>query len=74
MKVKIILEKNETEEQAKEQLAKAFGVQASGILHSNDKFEDPAMSEVHQKVLKKHQDTMSLILKEIEKLLKAENK
>lgn len=42
-KVKIILEKGETQHEAEQALAKALNHHASGDVHSSHSFQDPAM-------------------------------
>jgi len=63
-KVKIILEKGETPEQAEELLLKAFEAKSNGDIHSED-FSDPAMSNALARMLKIHEDNYEAMLQEI---------
>lgn len=63
-KVKIILEKGETPEQAEDLLYKAFEAKRNGDAHEED-FSDPAMSDALSRMLKIQEDNYEAMLQEI---------
>lgn len=68
MQAKIILEKNETPEEAEEFLLKALGAQHRGDTHSHA-FPDPGIDHVSESMKRKHAEMMERLLKEISEIL-----
>jgi hypothetical protein len=60
-KVKIILDKDETQHEAEQALTKALNHHSSGDVHSSHAFQDPAMADV----AKKMEDTFKKINQEM---------
>lgn len=69
--VKIFLEGNETEEEAKEMLLKALTSQESGELHQ-ETFRQPAVRDVYEQMDAAHQNMWSKMLEEISQVLDSE--
>ena len=63
--VKIYLEPNETEDQAKEQLTKAFQAQANGDTH-NDDFTSPLARQIAATLKAAHVQMLQKMFKEIQ--------
>lgn len=68
-KVKIILEKGETQDDAEELLMKAFEHHSSGDAHDSESFDDPAMNDVLHRMEKTHKQIYSEMLEEITEAL-----
>jgi len=64
-KVKIILDKDETLEDAEADIVKAINHHSSGDVHSEEQFLDPAMIDVANRLEKLHQDEYKALLNEI---------
>lgn len=71
MKAKIILEKNETRDEAEEVLLKALESHRTGSSHSEE-FPDKTMEHVANKLKNKHQSMFREMLREIDQLLDEE--
>lgn len=65
MKVKIILEKHETMEEAEETLYKALDLHRTGDIHLQESFDDPAMIDVSQRMEKIYEDIYKEMMEEI---------
>lgn len=72
MKVKIILDKNETVEEAEELLFKALDLHRTGEVHTRESFDDPAMVDIEDRVLKSYSDMHKDMLEEISEALDEE--
>lgn len=69
--VKIELRKGETPEQAEDLLFKAFEAQRNGDTHGEE-FNDPAMADLLNRVLKINEEQYALMLQEINEALEQE--
>ena len=65
-KVKILLEKGEDEIDAHVALTKALDLHNSGDIHLRESFEDPAMIDVSQQMMKVHNDIYTDMIQEIQ--------
>ncbi len=70
-KIKILLDKNETPEEAEEILYKALNAQRNGDIHTED-FSDPAMVDVVSVMEKFHKDIYVDMMREIQEVLDRE--
>jgi hypothetical protein len=70
-KIKIILEKGETEREAEDSLLKAITAHNSGEIHIEG-FEDPAMNDVVNKMEEVHNKIYQEMLDEISEALDTE--
>lgn len=70
-RVKIIVEKGETPDEAEEKLYKAMNSHRTGDLHTED-FSDPAMKDLVQQMQKKHEDLYIDMMRDIMDLLDEE--
>ena len=66
MKVQIILEKNETREEAEELLLKALDAKKNGDYHSEDVFLDPAMEDTTKFLLASYAEILEDMFLELE--------
>lgn len=64
-KVKIFVDRNETVEGVEDSLLKAMEHHASGDVHENDDFPDPAMVDVKDRMMIAHEIIYRNILKEV---------
>lgn len=64
-KVKILLDKGETVEEAEQDLIKSLSFQSSGDVHDEEQFNDPAMNEISDKILAMHEAQYQKMLQEI---------
>lgn len=71
MKVKIILEGDETQDEAQELLVKALEAQTSGETHV-DEFEDPVMKMAADELKEAYAQLMRQMVGEIEELIELE--
>lgn len=71
MKVKIVLAKNQSIEDAEEELLKALNFKRSGEIHG-DEFSDEVMEEAAQEMIKAHEDILKQTLDEINQVLDEE--
>lgn len=71
-KVKIFLDKDETIEDAENQLQKALEFHSSGKAHVDDEFDDAAVEHTLEYMVKKHDEIYSDILDEIIQMLNEE--
>ncbi len=65
-KVKIILEKGETELDAHIALSKALDLQNSGDIHMRESFDDASMIDTSQQMTKMHDDIYTDMIQEIQ--------
>ncbi len=70
MQVKIILEGNETDEDASEELAKALKQKEEAYL-AHDKFADPEMEKIAQGMISEFEKMQEEMLAEIDEALNA---
>ena len=70
-KIKILLDKNETPEEAEEILYKALNAQRNGDIHTED-FSDPAMVDVVSVMEKFHKYIYVDMMREIQEVLDRE--
>ena len=64
-RIKIILKNGETREEVEEQLLKALNLHKSGDIHDSEKFEDPAMDDLENKIAKLHELMFQEMLNEV---------
>lgn len=64
-KVKIILEDGESELDADLALLKALNLHASGDIHLTESFDDPAMIDAQDRMIKIHEDMYKDMMDEI---------
>lgn len=72
MKVKVILEKGETRDQADELLLKALASHQNGEAHEEDSFLDPAMQDVAAQMVLEYQKVHESMMREISEALDEE--
>lgn len=70
--VKIIPAKGETIEEAEEKLYKALHAQREGDLLHRESFDDPAMADLNQRVIKEHVDMYEELIREVMEILDGE--
>lgn len=68
-KVKIFLDKEESLRDAEDQIFKALNHHASGDVHSQDSFEDPAMVSVSNKMEQEYKRIAQDMMREISEAL-----
>jgi hypothetical protein len=68
-KIKIILDKDESLEEAELDIIKAFSHQRSGDVHENESFQDPAMIDIFDQMKILHQDIYDQLIKDVCKAL-----
>lgn len=71
-KVKILLEKSETPEQAEDLIFKAFESQRNGETH-NEEFNDPAMVDLINRMQMLHESEYELMMQEIAAVIDEEH-
>jgi type I restriction-modification system DNA methylase subunit len=73
MKVKIYPSKDQTVEQAEEQLEKALRTKrkAKDEQYAKESYRDEHLDEFHDHVMQKHEDVLSNIFSEVQGLLKS---
>jgi hypothetical protein len=69
MKIKIILDKNETKEDADAALLKALDLHRDGEVHLDASFEDAAMVDTEQRLRDTHDKIYQEMLEEINEAL-----
>lgn len=70
--VKIILDKDETQEEAENMLLKALTSHVNGDIHVKESFEDPAMIDAWNRLSKLHDDVYKDMIAEINDALDSE--
>lgn len=65
MKVKFYLKKDEDKFQAEDKLYKALGIHRNGDIHEDEKFVDPAMNDLENKLALEHKQIYSEMMQEI---------
>jgi len=73
-KVKIILDKDETIEEAQELLFKSLNYSRSGEAHEGDNFYDAAMADLHNQLTETYENMFSDLINEIIEELESEYK
>jgi hypothetical protein len=74
IKISVVLPKGTDEIEGQNALYKASNHHVSGDVHDEQAFDDPAMADLQERLVKEHQDMYKLMLAEIFKALESDYK